>query len=135
MSSRVLFPKVRATRGHPEADLQRAVVPALRLILAPPARVAGIQNEVRLGGKDGHVAQAINEGMGVLPGFSDVVIMQDGKVGFMELKSGTGRLSEDQLAFRTFVREQGHHWALVRSLDDALAAITLWGFRTRIAAP
>ena len=37
-----------------------------------------------------------------------------------------------QIAFRDFVRGQGHGWALVRTLDDALAALKALGIPTRI---
>jgi hypothetical protein len=71
--------------------------------------------------------------MGVHPGFADLIVLCDGRVLFMELKSLKGRLSPAQEAFRDAVLAQGFGWALVRSLDDALGALADHGFTTRIA--
>jgi hypothetical protein len=51
---------------------------------------------------------------------------------FLELKSLKGKLSPAQEAFRDAVLAQGHGWALVRSLDDALGALADHGFTTRV---
>jgi hypothetical protein len=74
-------------------------------------------------------------GMGVHPGFADLVVLCDGRMLFLELKSLKGRLSPAQEAFRDAVLAQGFGWALVRSLDDALGALADHGFTTRIAPP
>ncbi len=73
--------------------------------------------------------------MGVHPGFADLVILCDGRVLFLELKSLRGKLSPAQEAFRDAVLAQGFGWALVRSLDDALGSLADHGFTSRIAAP
>ncbi len=70
--------------------------------------------------------------MGVHPGFADLVILCDGRVLFLELKSLKGSLSPTQEAFRDAVLAQGFGWALVRTLDDALGALADHGFTTRI---
>jgi hypothetical protein len=69
------------------------------------------------------------------PGFADLMVLCDGRVLFLELKSLKGRLSPSQEAFRDAVLAQGHGWTLVRSLDDALGALADHGFTTRVAAP
>lgn len=122
----------RKRRGNPEADLQRAVVAALRQVLPKGFVVHHSANEVRRGGDAGRVAQGIAQGMGVHPGFSDLLVLGLGRCLFLELKSKTGSLSDAQIAFRDFVRKEGHSWALVRSLDDALAALSDNHFPTRI---
>lgn len=119
------------TRGHPEADLQRQVVSLLRMVLPVGAIVHHSANEQRTGGR---VAQGIALGMGVHPGFADLIILCERRVLFLELKSKTGRLSPDQVTFRAAALEQGHGWSLVRSLDDALSALSEWGIQTRIRA-
>lgn len=122
----------RKPRGNPEADLQRMVVQALRTALPPNAIVHHSANEVRRGGRAGHREQGIAIGMGIYPGFSDLVVIADGRVMFLELKSKTGTLSAAQRAFRDRVGAQGFAWALVRSIDDALAALTDHGFPSRV---
>ena len=122
-------------RGTPEADLQRALVQALHLTLPRSAIIHHCANEVTEAGPRGAKHQAILVGMGVHPGFADLVVLCDGRVLFLELKSLKGQLSPAQEEFRDAVLAQGFGWALVRSLDDALEALADQGFTTRIAPP
>ena len=122
-------------RGTPEADLQRAVVTALRFALPKGTIIHHCANEVTEAGPRGAKRQAILVGMGVHPGFADLIILCEGEVLFLELKSLKGRLSPAQEAFRDAVIAQGFAWALVRSLDDALGALADHGFTTRVAPP
>ena len=122
-------------RGTPEADLQRAVVQTLRFALPRSAIIHHCANEVTEPGPRGAKRQAILVGMGVHPGFADLLVLCDGRVLFLELKSLKGRLSPSQEAFRDTVLAQGHGWALVRALDDALGTLADHGFTTRVAAP
>ena len=122
-------------RGTPEADLQRAVVTALRFALPKNAIIHHCANEVTEAGPRGAKRQAILVGMGVHPGFADLIILCGGRVLFLELKSLKGRLSPAQEAFRDAVTAHGFGWALVRSLDDALGALADHGFTTRVASP
>ena len=122
-------------RGTPEADLQRAVVTALRFALPKGAIIHHCANEVTEAGPRGAKRQAILTGMGIHPGFSDLMILCEGRVLFLELKSVKGRLSPAQEAFRDAVTAQGFGWALVRSLDDALGALADHGHTTRVTTP
>ncbi len=122
-------------RRTPEADLQRAVVQALRVALPRSAVIHHCANEVTERGPRGAKRQAILVGMGVHAGFADLMVISDGRVLFLELKAPKGRLRPEQEAFRDAVRTQGFGWALVRSLDHALGALADHGFRTRIAPP
>lgn len=122
-------------RGTPEADLQRAVVQTLRFALPKTAIIHHSANEVTEPGPRGAKRQAILVGIGVHPGFADLLVLVEGRVLFLELKSLKGRLSPAQEAFRDAVLTQGHGWALIRSLDDALGALADHGFTTRVAAP
>jgi hypothetical protein len=123
------------TRSNtPEADLQRAVVTALRFALPKGAIIHHCANEVTEAGPRGAKRQAILVGMGVQPGFADLIILCAGRVLFLELKSLKGRLSPAQEAFREAVLAQGFGWTLVRSLDDALGALADHGITTRVAA-
>jgi len=120
-------------RGMPEADIQRAIVSFLRAVLPKGSIVHHAVNEIASGGRAGHMRQAILVGMGVHPGFADLVVISQGQVVFLEVKSPSGRLRPAQEAFRDDVIKQGFGWALVRSVDDALAALRQHGVSTRIA--
>jgi len=121
-------------RGKPEADLQRAVVGALRFALPKSAILHHCANEVTEPGPRGAKRQAILVGMGVHRGFADLIVLCEGRVLFLELKSPKGRLSPAQAAFRDAVQAQGFGWALVRSLDDALGALADHGITTRVVS-
>ena len=119
-------------RGTPEADAQRAIVTALRIALPRNAIVHHCANEVTEAGPRGAKRQAILVGMGVHPGFADLLVISEGRVLFLEVKSAKGRLRPAQDAFRETVLAQGFGWALVRSVDDALAALADNGFTSRV---
>lgn len=119
-------------RGTPEADIQRQIIAFLRTVLPTGSIVHHAANEIASGGRDGHVRQAILLGMGVHPGFADLVVLSGGRVLFLEVKSASGRLRAAQEAFRDSVLQQGFCWALVRSVDDVIAALREFGFKTRL---
>ena len=119
-------------RGTPEADLQRAVVIALRFALPKGAIIHHCANEVTEAGPRGAKRQAILVGMGVHAGFADLMVLCDGRVLLLELKSLKGKLSATQEAFRDAVLAQGLGWALVRTLDDPLGALADQGFTSRV---
>lgn len=120
-------------RGHPEADLQRAIVHALRIVLPFGAEVHASNNEVRGSSDWARKQQALNRSMGQRPGFPDLMIMVDRRVLFLEVKTPEGRLSTAQREFQAFALTQGHGFAVVRSVDDALAALREYNIKTRIA--
>ena len=122
-------------RGTPEADLQRAVVQALRFALPRTAILHHCVNEVTEAGPRGAKRQAILVGMGVHAGFADLMILCEGRVLFLELKAPKGRLRPNQEAFRDAILAQGVGWAVVRRLDDGLGAVADHGRATRIPSP
>ena len=119
-------------RSTLEADAQRAIVSALRFALPRDAVVHHCANEVTEAGPRGARRQAILVGMGVHPGFADLIVISGGRVLFLEVKSQTGRLRKSQEVFRDTVVLQGFGWALVRSVDDALGALADNGFTSRM---
>lgn len=121
-------------RATPEADIQRQIVAVLKLILPKGAIVHHSANETRIGGREGKIQQAILTGMGIHPGFADLLILSEGRVLFLEVKSKTGSLSPAQEAFRDLLVAQGFAWALVRNVDDLLAALGAHGFRYKAIA-
>jgi hypothetical protein len=122
-------------RSTPEADVQRAIVQALRVALPRDAILHHSANEVTAAGPRGARRQAILVGMGVHAGFADLIVISGGRVLFLEVKSRTGRLRPSQDVFRDNVIAQGFGWALVRSVDDALGALADHGFTTRVVLP
>lgn len=121
-------------RGTPEADIQRAVVKDLRQVLPRGSILHHSANEVTGGGKAAKIKQGILTGMGVYPGFSDLILISEGRILFLETKSRTGTQSPAQRAFQAAVEAQGFPYAIIRSVDDALAALARYGFRTLIKA-
>ena len=122
-------------RSTPEADAQRAIVSALRFALPRDAIVHHCVNEVTEAGPRGARRQAILVGMGVHPGFADLIVISGGRVLFLEVKSPSGRLRKSQEDFRDTVMAQGFGWVLVRSLDDALGALADHRFTSRVQLP
>ena len=127
-----------ARRGNPEADAQRAIVVDLRRLLLPPFFVHHSANEVRGGGEQARRRQAILLGMGIHPGFSDLLVGQKlaawphPRLLFLEVKSKTGPLSENEKKFRSLVMDMGWPFEIARSTPDALGAVLKHGFATRI---
>ena len=80
-------------RKTPEADAQRAIVQALRFVLPRGAIVHHSINEITAGDRRARTRQAILVGMGVHAGFADLIVLSEGRVLFLEVKSKTGRLS------------------------------------------
>jgi hypothetical protein len=118
--------------GHPEADLQRQIVQTLRLVLPRTAIVHASNNEVRGGDAWARKQQALMVSMGQYPGFADLLVMDGGRVLFLEVKTAKGALSDAQCDFADRVMDQGHGFEVVRSVDQALAALRKHGFRTKI---
>ena len=119
-------------RSTPEADAQRAIVQALRVALPRDAIVHHAVIEIAANDRRGQIRQSILVGMGVHPGFADLMVISGGRVLFLEVKSQTGRLRKSQEGFRDTVSAQGFGWALVRSVDDALGALADHGFTSRV---
>ena len=66
---------------------------------------------------------------GMKPGFPDLVILgRDSRVGFMEIKTPKGVLTQEQRNCRAELERDGHKYALVRSVEDAQAALVAWGW-------
>lgn len=57
-------------------------------------------------------------------GFSDLFAVKDGRIYFLEVKTETGRPSEEQLRFLAVMRDRyGCVAEIVRSVDDAVRAV------------
>lgn len=56
--------------------------------------------------------------IGMMPGVSDVVIVREREVIFVEVKTPTGRQSPSQVRFQDTVEQLGFRYLLVRGLED-----------------
>jgi hypothetical protein len=104
--------------NHDESILQADIVQALSLhriyCLMIPNDAAGKISKARAG----RLAA-----MGLRAGASDILVILPGRVIFLEVKTPTGRQSPAQKVFQEIVESLGHEYRLVRSVDEALAAV------------
>lgn len=64
---------------------------------------------------------------GVRAGVADLCFMLPGGiVGWLEMKKPGGSLSDPQKQFRERCALLGHHWALAKSVDEAIEILTKW---------
>ena len=75
-----------------------------------------------------HVVEAARlKAQGVRAGVADLCVMlPGGKVGFMEVKTPKGRISDKQREFADVCRAYDIPHSYVRSIDDAITAVRAW---------
>lgn len=62
---------------------------------------------------------------GLPKGFSDLMVVKDGRVYFLEVKTETGKASPEQLNFLAVMRDRyGCVTSIVRSVEDAVRTVT-----------
>ena len=109
---------------HEESIIQAAIV---RDLSALGVFLFSVPNEAVGGGKNAALRMSRFKAMGLRPGVTDLVILSQGKVFFMEVKDSTGRLSEHQKRFRDWCFDWGYLWAIVRSSEEAINQVRQWG--------
>jgi VRR-NUC domain-containing protein len=110
---------------RPEQAIQQGIVNFVKLQY-PQTIIFHIPNAA----KRSRLAGAINKTLGVKAGVADLCILwKSGKCGFMEVKSGTGKLTSHQQSFARRCDDLGVPWVCVKSIDEAQAALKLWGVR------
>lgn len=62
---------------------------------------------------------------GLLPGASDLIVLHNSQIWFVEVKNDKGRQSDKQRAFEQRVTELGYRYVLVRSLDEFKTALNV----------
>jgi hypothetical protein len=109
--------KKTAALPYSENALQAALCNYLALSVRPGLHWFAIEN----GGKR-HLLTAVRlKKQGVKPGTPDLCfLLPEGKVAWLELKIKGGRLSQAQFMFRNVCRALGHHWAVAKTLDEAI---------------
>lgn len=68
---------------------------------------------------------------GFSPGFPDLILFCGqvaGRIGFVEVKSRFGVVSDDQKKWAAFMAARGFNYALVRSVEDLDGALGAWGW-------
>lgn len=123
---------VRKRRQSPEAAIHEAVVDYLRVAL-PDAVVATVKNEINKSGAAFAREMAQAKRRGIVPGFPDILVLPFSHIGTMlfEVKAPGGYPTETQRAVHERLRALGYRVAVVRSVDDARAALREWGVWTR----
>lgn len=80
-------------------------------------------------GKRSVMGGRIAKAEGLHPGFPDLILLgSGGRCGYLEVKAEDGRLSPAQTDCHAMLRRLGHLIEVVRSQDEALAAVRAWGW-------
>ena len=113
------MPNKRRTIGRDatEAEIQAAVCDYLCALKLTWFRMnSGVARPQRANGKQGWVRYGT-------PGMADLLAFQGPFPVWLECKTRAGTQSDDQKAFQARVKQNGHVYAVVRSVDDARSAL------------
>lgn len=115
-----------------ERQVHRAIADWLR-VMRPDCLWFHVPNG---GWRDAGTA-GLMKGLGVKKGIPDLAfVLPGGRAGFMEVKRPCeGRLSPDQKAMFTVIRETGGLVEVVESIDDVQRVLKLWGVPLYRRAP
>jgi hypothetical protein len=119
--------KPSAGAAPKEDQIQRGVVQFLRYSLRSGVTWFHVPN----GGERGRVEAARFVGLGVKAGVPDVLLVADGRLFSLELKTAAGRLSPHQVTMQAELRAAGAVVETVYSLDAAIEQLTRWGLTKR----
>ena len=104
---------IRRKPRHIESEIQKSCVRWFREAY-PRYIILSIPN-----GGSRNSLEAVNlKQEGALAGASDLLVIAEGVVLFVEMKSAKGRQSEYQKAFQKAVERLGHTYAVCRSLQE-----------------
>ena len=106
---------------HIESQIQQSMVRWFRLQY-PKYIIAAIPN----GGRRNALEAKIMKSERVLAGFSDLIIIADNNVLFVEVKTKDGYQSDLQKQFQSDVERLGFQYSICRSLDDFICTIEKW---------
>lgn len=122
----------RAKPVDREGPIQAAIVAWLRAVLPPQAKVHHSPNEVQRRGKLGMIEVAKKRQAGTIAGWPDIEILLPGpRTLFMEVKAPKEYPPKDQRDLHADLEAIGYPVAVVRSIEDARAALAAWGVKTR----
>ncbi len=77
-----------------------------------------IPNELAGGGKGAKIRMGQFISMGLKPGTADLCVWWPSGIGYVEVKTPTGRQSDNQKRFQERCKEYGVPYDLVRSVED-----------------
>lgn len=122
-------PFARRPRGHVEDAIQSSIVAFLRAALpAERFKIFSIPN----GGARSKTEASRMKATGTLAGVWDICILGPGGGSFwLEVKKDDGKLSPEQRGMREFMEAMQVPHAVVRSIDQAEAAVRGWGLPLR----
>ena len=106
---------------QPERNLQEACVKWFRLAY-PKLFIFAVPN----GGSRNQIEAHNMRLSGVVAGVSDLVVIGNGKVLFVEMKIAKGRQSERQKEFQDIVESLNHKYVVCRSFEGFKKEIDLW---------
>lgn len=110
-------------RSQPEHQIQAAIVEFWNLRGRRDLDLFAIPN----GGIRNIVTAKKLKREGVRSGVPDMcVVLDQGRVGWLECKAPKGRLSDEQKELAKRWQARGHLYAIVRDVRDAAIVLTLW---------
>jgi hypothetical protein len=110
-------------RGRPEQQIQKAVLAHLNWRGVSFLFVFHCPN----GGWRTAVEARIFQGLGVIAGIPDLLIVHRGQLFGLELKAESGRVSETQAVCHKRLRDAGARVAVAVGVDQAVQQLTAWG--------
>lgn len=110
--------------GPLEHDIQSRAVSLLRTLVKQDVHVYAIAN-----GGYRRPSEAIRlKAEGVKAGIADLVFLAPNRVvGFLEMKTKRGSLSDEQIGFQSICIRHGHLWGEARSVEEAVDVVRAWG--------
>lgn len=128
MKKRASYDEIKAAQGktrcrprHIESEIQISCVRLFRLFY-PAYLIFSVPN----GGARNSREAAILSAEGVVPGVADLIVVADGKILFVEMKSPKGRQSAYQKVFQKNVERLGFSYVVCHSVHEFHAAIRSW---------
>jgi len=103
-----------------EAKIQQEIVQHYRFNYYKKGLIFSVPNE-RAGG---YLAMKGPLLTGLLSGVSDLIVVEETRVLFVEVKTAIGRQSEKQKKFENNIKSLGYKYHLVRSLEDFIKIIS-----------
>ncbi len=120
---------VMGARRRPEDAVHLAVLAWLRSVL--PREAVETLIHVPNGEARHPITGARLKRLGVRPGVEDLQFVWRGRLHAIEVKPARGRQSASQRERQAALEAAGARYAVVRSIEDARAALREWGVCTR----
>jgi hypothetical protein len=115
--------RVSVAGSQREDEIQRCVVAMLAEEAAPGVIAFHVPN----GGKRGKAEAGRFNGMGVVAGIPDLIVIAGGRAYGLELKTPAGRLSAAQKEMRARFIRAGCEYEVARSVEAARRVLAQWG--------